>query len=61
MKKWYNVELSKPHAEKLRTFCGAMGLRFETSAAGNCIHFEIELVPNSTEFNAVNYFLVGLN
>lgn len=58
MKKWYNVELNEGDAETLHIYLMGAGIRHELSACGIwSVHFEIELEPNSKEFNKVNRFI----
>ena len=58
VKKWYNVELNQNDAEMLHIYLMGAGIKHETSACGIwSIHFEIELEPNSKEFNRVNKFI----
>lgn len=55
MKQFYNVELNKDDAEKLKVFLKANGIYFEPSSCYNLIHFEIE--ADETELKAINNFL----
>ena len=59
MRKYYNVELNKDDAEKLKAFLKLNGIYFEPSACYNLIHFEIKV--NEEELNMVDNFLDGLN
>lgn len=58
MKTFYNVELKKDEAEKLKVFLKANGIYFEPSACYNLIHFEIK--ANIKEYKKVNKFLETL-
>ena len=58
MKTFYNVELNKEDAEKLKTYLKANGIYFEPSACYNLIHFEIK--ADGVEFEKVNKFLETL-
>lgn len=40
-KQWFNVELTKDDATRFRNFCKGYGVKFETSQAGNLVHFEV--------------------
>lgn len=61
VKKWYNVELNQEEAETLHIYLMGAGIRHETSACGIwSVHFEIELEPNSKEFNKVNGYIERL-
>lgn len=61
VKKWYNVELNQDDAKALHTYLMGAGIKHETSACGIwSIHFEIELEPNSKEFNKVNGYIERL-
>lgn len=53
--KWYNVELDKENAEKLKAFLKSEGIYFEPSSCYNLIHFEIKLDENGIK--KVNDFL----
>lgn len=59
-KKWYCVELTEKSAEKFSNLCKEMKLEHEASEAGKSTHFEVKLVPNSTEYHAINLFLSAL-
>ena len=58
MKAFYNVELNKDNAEKLKTYLKENGIYFEPSACYNLIHFEIK--ADETELEKVNKFLEDL-
>ena len=38
---WYNVEVLRSEAGKLKRFLDSYGVKFEASEAGNMIHFEV--------------------
>lgn len=58
MKRFYNVELNKEDAEKLKAYLKENGIYFEPSACYNLIHFEIKV--DEMELEKVNKFLAGL-
>ena len=58
MKKFYNVELNKDKAEKLKAYLKENGIYFEPSSCYNLIHFEIK--ADEAELNKVNDFLENL-
>lgn len=58
MRNFYNVELNKDDAEKLKAYLKENGIYFEPSSCYNLIHFEIKV--DETEFKKVNEFLEGL-
>lgn len=58
MKKYYNAELNKDDAEKLKAFLKSEGIYFEPSSCYNLIHFEIK--ADEAELKKVNDFLEGL-
>ena len=58
MRKYYNVELNKDDAEKLKEFLKLNGIYFEPSSCYNLIHFEIE--ANEKEIKKVGDFLETL-
>ena len=58
MKRFYNAELNKEDAEKLKVFLKENGIYFEPSACYNLIHFEIKV--DETELKKVNDFLKTL-
>ena len=58
MKHFYNVELNKKDAEKLKTYLRENGIYFEPSSCYNLIHFEIKV--DEAEANKVNKFLAEL-
>ena len=58
MKRFYNVELNKEDAEKLKVYLKDNGIYFEPSACYNLIHFEIKV--NEEELKKVNGFLEKL-
>lgn len=58
MKKWYNVELNKDDAEKLKAFLKSNGIYHEPSSCYNLIHFEIKV--DEAELNMVDNFLETL-
>lgn len=59
MRKYYNVELNKEDAEKLKVFLKRKGIYFEPSSCYNLIHFEIKV--NETELKMVDDFLEALD
>ena len=58
MKQWYNVELNKDDAEKLKAYLKAEGIYFEPSSCYNLIHFEVKV--DEAELKKVNDFLETL-
>lgn len=58
MKNFYNVELNKEDAEKLKAYLKDNGIYFEPSSCYNLIHFEIKV--NEKELEKVNGFLEKL-
>lgn len=58
MRKFYNVELNKDEAEKLKVYLKENGIYFEPSACYNLIHFEIKV--DEAELKMVNDFLENL-
>ena len=58
MKKWYNVELNKDEAEKMKAYLKANGIYFEPSSCYNLIHFEIK--ADEAEVKKVSAFLETL-
>lgn len=58
MKEYYNVELNKDDAEKLKAYLKVEGIYFEPSSCYNLIHFEIK--ADEAELKKVNDFLEGL-
>ena len=58
MKHFYNVELNKQEADKLKAFLKDNGIYFEPSECYNLIHFEIK--ADETELEKVNKFLAEL-
>ena len=58
MKHYYNVELNKEDAEKLKVYLKENGIYFEPSACYNLIHFEIKV--DEEEVKKVNGFLEKL-
>lgn len=58
MKHFYNVELNKEEAEKLKAYLRDNGIYFEPSSCYNLIHFEIKM--NEAEAEQVNKFLAEL-
>ena len=58
MKNFYNVELNKEDAEKLKAYLKDNGIYFEPSACYNLIHFEIKV--NEEELKQVNKFLAEI-
>ena len=59
MKHWYNVELNKEDAEKLKAFLKLNGIYYEPSSCYNLIHFEIKV--DEAELNMVDKFLEALD
>lgn len=55
MKRFYNVELNKEKAEKLKAYLKENKIYFEPSACYNLIHFEIK--ADMEELEKVNGFL----
>ena len=58
MKMYYNVELNKDDAEKLKAFLRSEGIYFEPSSCYNLIHFEIKM--DEEEVKKVDSFLETL-
>lgn len=58
MKRFYNVELNKEDAEKLKAYLEENGIYFEPSSCYNLIHFEIKV--DEAELEKVNKFLAEL-
>ena len=58
MKNFYNVELKKEDAEKLKEYLKENGIYYEPSACYNLIHFEIK--ADKKELEKVNKFLAKL-
>lgn len=58
MKHFYNVELNKDDAEKLKAYLKDNGIYFEPSSCYNFIHFEIKV--DEAEAEQVNKFLAEL-
>lgn len=58
MKRFYNAELNKEDAEKLKAYLKENGIYFEPSACYNLIHFEIK--ADKAELEKVNKFLAEL-
>ena len=58
MKHFYNVELNKEDAEKLKMYLKENEIYFEPSACYNLIHFEIKV--DEEEVKKVNAFLEKL-
>ena len=59
MRKYFNVELNKEDAEKLKVFLKENGIYFEPSACYNLIHFEVKV--NEEELKMVDNFLETLD
>ena len=58
MKHFYNVELNKDDAEKLKVYLRDNGIYFEPSSCYSLIHFEIKV--DEAEAEKVNKFLAEL-
>ena len=58
MKAFYNVELNKADAEKLKVFLKENGIYFEPSECYNLIHFEVK--ADELELEKVNKFLAEI-
>ena len=58
MKHFYNVELNKDDAEKLKAHLKENGIYFEPSSCYNLVHFEIKV--DEAEAEKVNKFLEEL-
>lgn len=58
MKYFYNVELNKQEAEKLKAFLKENQIYFEPSSCYNLIHFEVK--ADKAELEKVNAFLENL-
>lgn len=59
MRTYYNVELTKSDAEKLKVFLKENEIYYEPSSCYNLIHFEIKV--NEAELKMVNDFLDALD
>lgn len=57
--KYYNVELLRAAAEKLRGLLYDLQVKFEISAAGVYYHLEILLDATGPEFKKINDFLLS--
>lgn len=57
--KYYNTELNKNEAYKLRTFLIQNGIKFETSSCYNLVHFQILL--DEKMFDDVEDFIFKMN
>lgn len=58
MKHFYNVELNKEDAEKLKAYLKDNGIYFEPSACYNLVHFEVK--ADEMEIEKINRFLAEL-
>ena len=58
MKHFYNVELNKEDAEKLKAYLKDNGIYFEPSSCYNLVHFEVK--ADEMELEKVNQFLAEL-
>ena len=58
MKQYYNVELNRDDAEKLKAYLKENGIYFEPSSCYNLIHFEIKV--DEAELKMVDSFLENL-
>ena len=58
MRHFYNVELNKADAERLKAYLKDNGIYFEPSSCYNLIHFEIKV--DEEELKKVNEFLENL-
>ena len=58
MKHFYNVELNKEDAEKLKAYLKDNGIYFEPSSCYNLIHFEVKV--DDAELKMVNDYLENL-
>ena len=56
---WKNVELKKNVAGRFKEYCRDMHLKYETSEAGEYIHFEV--LVSAEELRDANEFLDKLN
>lgn len=56
---YYNVELQKEEADKLKDFLIEMGIYFEASSADNLIHFEMYM--SDFEYDCVDNFLMNMD
>lgn len=59
MRTWCNVELKPAEAKRFKEYCRDMHLQYETSEAGNLIHFEVNV--NAEEAKAADEFLFLLD
>jgi 5-hydroxyisourate hydrolase-like protein (transthyretin family) len=53
--KYYNIELLKKQAERLKAFLNALKVKFEISAVGAYYHFEI--LTDAADAERINGFL----
>lgn len=54
-RRWLNIELPRETAKRFRGFLRDIHVNFETSEAGNLIHFEV--LVTRTEEREINKFL----
>lgn len=54
-REWRSVELSQTDASKFRSFLRKNGIKYEPSACGNMVHFEV--LVHKREENICNDFL----
>lgn len=57
--KYYNIELLRTQAERLKTLLYNLQIKFEISAGGAYYHFEILLDPASKEYKKINDFILS--
>lgn len=57
--KYYNIELLRTQAERLRALLYDLQVKFEISGAGAYYHFEILLDSASEEYKKINDFLLS--
>lgn len=55
---WKNVELKKSVSGRFKEYCRDMHLKYETSEAGEYIHFEV--LVSDEELSKANEFLSNL-
>lgn len=58
MKRWLNTELQDDEARRFKGFLRDYGIKYETSQAGNLVHFEC--LMDVAEEASANGFLDGM-
>ena len=54
-RKWHNVELSQQEANEFKKYLHDNNIKFETSGAGDLVHFEVFV--NTDEMESCDIFL----